>query len=349
MNKTIIKTIKFFGFFSIIITIILCFDFSLVEYLNCLTGVYGNFFSLLVVTHGLSLNAFYFVGLTDAEGSFIVSVNPDKKSKTGWKIQVSFQIQMLSRDHDLLFKFQQTLGGIGKVSYFSSGLSRFQVQSNKELLKIIDFFEKYPLITQKRADFELFKMVVHIMNQKEHLTPEGLQRVVEIRASLNKGLTKVLNEAFPKIIPISRPTFLFQGIPDPQWVAGFTEGEGCFSFWISKSKASKSGSQVRIRFSLSQHTRDAELLKSFDSFFGCGHYHKKSDQILVGEFIVDRISDIEEKIIPFFDKYSFQGYKALAYENFKKVLQIIKEKRHLTKEGLEEVRKIQQRVEGDEK
>ena len=40
---------------------------------------------------------------------------------------------------------------------------------------IIDHFDKYPLITQKRADFILFKSIVEMLNRKEHLTEEGLR------------------------------------------------------------------------------------------------------------------------------------------------------------------------------
>ena len=45
------------------------------------------------------------------------------------------------------------------------------------------------LISQKRADFELFKQVVVIMINKQHLSLSGLQEVVNIRASMNKGFT----------------------------------------------------------------------------------------------------------------------------------------------------------------
>jgi hypothetical protein len=37
----------------------------------------------------------------------------------------------------------------------------------------------------------------------EHLTIEGIQKIVNIRASLNKGLTTVLKTAFPNSITFS--------------------------------------------------------------------------------------------------------------------------------------------------
>jgi hypothetical protein len=70
---------------------------------------------------------------------------------------------------------------------------------------IIPHFDKYPLITQKQADYELFRQVVKIMNRKEHLTPDGLQQIVNLKASINLGLSEGLKAAFPDIIPVSRP------------------------------------------------------------------------------------------------------------------------------------------------
>jgi hypothetical protein len=37
---------------------------------------------------------------------------------------------------------------------------------------------KYPLNTQKHADFILFKLIVELMNDGAHLTLDGLQKIV---------------------------------------------------------------------------------------------------------------------------------------------------------------------------
>ena len=53
---------------------------------------------------------------------------------------------------------------------------------------------------------------------------EGIQTIVNIRASLNLGLTKALREAFPMYTPVARPQVEFEKIEHPQWIAGFTTG-----------------------------------------------------------------------------------------------------------------------------
>ena len=66
------------------------------------------------------------------------------------------------------------------------------------------------------------------MINKEHNTYEGIQEIVNIKASLNLGLTKKLNIAFPNAVPVNKPVFLFKGISEPSWVAGFATGESNF-------------------------------------------------------------------------------------------------------------------------
>jgi len=61
---------------------------------------------------------------------------------------------------------------------------------------------------------------------------------------------------------------------------------------------------------------------------------------LAVNFVVSRFSDITEKIIPFFDKYPLVGVKSLDYADFCKVADLIKNKAHLTTEGLSQIKQI---------
>ena len=79
------------------------------------------------------------------------------------------------------------------------------MQSLKELETVINHFQKFPLITKKRADFDLLKKVFILMKNKEHLTPEGLRKIVAIRAAMNLGLSEKLQVAFPDVVRVERP------------------------------------------------------------------------------------------------------------------------------------------------
>ena len=76
-------------------------------------------------------------------------------------------------------------------------LIQFRVESLQEFESVINQFDKFPLLTKKRADFNLFKMVYIKMKRKEHVTPEGLRKIVAIKASMNWGLSDKLKVAFP--------------------------------------------------------------------------------------------------------------------------------------------------------
>jgi hypothetical protein len=69
-------------------------------------------------------------------------------------------------------------------------------------------------------------------------------------------LTDELKIDFPNIIPMDRPLVEDQVIKDPNWLAGFTEGEACFLVDISKSKTTQTGFSIKLKFSLTQHSRD---------------------------------------------------------------------------------------------
>lgn len=51
---------------------------------------------------------------------------------------------------------------------------------------IIPFFEKYRIRGQKSLDFEDFKKVVDICKRKDHLTPEGIREIMNIRLGMNR-------------------------------------------------------------------------------------------------------------------------------------------------------------------
>jgi len=112
------------------------------------------------------------------------------------------------------------------------------------------------------------------MSQKVHLTPEGLQQIINIRASMNWGLSEKLKSEFIDHTPIFRPFIDTTKIADPNWLAGFTTGESNFGVHIQKSNT-KIGHQVRLKFIISQHERDIKLMNLIMQYIGCGQIYKK--------------------------------------------------------------------------
>jgi hypothetical protein len=172
------------------------------------TNEKARFYSTSSSAHTINnkFNPFFITGLADAEGSFVCIVRKSAGHKLGWRVEVIFQIGLHTKDLELLKVIQAYFDGIGIIVKNSNHMCAFRVSSTKQILnKIIPHLDKYFSITKKQADYLLFKKIVMLMEQGEHLKLEGLQAIINIRASLNLGLSEVLKVAFPKTIPIVRP------------------------------------------------------------------------------------------------------------------------------------------------
>lgn len=217
---------------------------------------------------------------------------------------------------------------------------QFRVFSIKELDIILNHFNQYPLISKKWADFLLFKEALELIKNKEHLTIEGFNKIISIRASMNKGLPDSLKILFSNIISKTVPEVTLPDKLDPNWVAGLTEGEGCFFVKTPINKNNKY--QILLGFQVTQHSRDFLLIEKLISFFNCGRVELQRGKY--ANFITTKFSDINKIIIPFFDKYSIIGNKKKDFEAWKDIAKLMDSKAHLTNEGIEIILKIKSRI-----
>ena len=119
---------------------------------------------------------------------------------------------------------------------------------------------------------------------------------------------------------------------NPFYITGFTEGEGSFYVGILPRKMN-TGWEVRPSFSLSQNEKDKVLISSLVDFFGCGFVRpSKSDQTV--KYEVRSLKDLQEKIIPHFEKYQLKGRKQKDFIAFKKAVEIMRTNKHLEKKRI---------------
>lgn len=120
-------------------------------------------------------------------------------------------------------------------------------------------------------------------------------------------------------------------------MSGFTTGEGCFSVSVESAQTAALKYTARTRFILIQHKRDNLLMGSFKEYFKCGSVVLSKD---ASSFMVNNISELNDNILAFFNKYPIKGKKYLDYLDFCKVVKLKLNKGHLTEEGLNEIRSI---------
>jgi len=284
----------------------------------------------------VKMNPWFLTGFSDGEASFLINIQKTNGGKTGWTCWLAFEINLSGKDLSILKSIKSYLG-VGTINQKSNGTCVYYIRQLLEIGKLIDHFDKYPLLTQKKADYLLFKYAFEIIKKKEHApqTLEGLRKLLAVKGSINKGFSDKLKQAFPDITPIKRPINLDSKISDPNWLAGFSTAEG--SFMVRVMDRPNSRSQVLLLFKLTQHIRDEQLIKSLVQYLDCGNIYVNARSI---DFIITKFSDIETKLIPLFEKYPIQGIKHLNYLDFLKVRQIMKNDLHLTGEGLKLIRKI---------
>jgi LAGLIDADG endonuclease len=105
-----------------------------------------------------------------------------------------------------LLQIKSFFNEAGSIYTMNNKAIIYQVRNLDEITKaIIPHFEKYPLITKEQSDFLLFKEIVKLMDKGEHLTVHDITKIINLKASLNKGLSNELKISFPKFIAIIRP------------------------------------------------------------------------------------------------------------------------------------------------
>nr|YP_010727786.1 homing endonuclease [Leptographium wingfieldii]WDZ67423.1 homing endonuclease [Leptographium wingfieldii]WDZ67470.1 homing endonuclease [Leptographium wingfieldii]WDZ67517.1 homing endonuclease [Leptographium wingfieldii]WDZ67563.1 homing endonuclease [Leptographium wingfieldii]WDZ67609.1 homing endonuclease [Leptographium wingfieldii] len=287
------------------------------------------------------LNPWFITGFVDAEGSFSISVIKDPRYKAGYRVEAIFSISLHKKDLAILEQIQSFFDGAGKIKFETKReVVSYVIRSKDQIIKILlPHFDLFPLITQKRADYLLFRKAFELISNGAHLTSEGLVEILAIKSNLNLGIPSKLREEFPILPVVERPLIVDPEIPSPYWVAGFTSGEGSFYVSVSESSSTKSGSQVQLFFYITQHIRDKDLLIKLISFFGIGRYHTIKGRGWAS-YECNKFSDIVTKIIPFFNEYPVVGVKRQDFEDWSQIAKIVEAKGHLTTEGLAKIVKI---------
>jgi hypothetical protein len=114
------------------------------------------------------------------------------------------------------------------------------------------------------------------------------------------------------------------------YIVGLTDGEGCFYINVrppdSKYPGSKTG--VETHFYIKLREDDLSLLKSVKSFFRCGAVYyqkeKRKNHTPCYRFEINSHKDIQEVLIPFFDKHPLKSEKRKNYLIFRKIAMIVR-------------------------
>ena len=129
-----------------------------------------------------------------------------------------------------------------------------------------------------------------------------------------------------------------------EWIVGFVDGEGCFSCPIYRQDGMTLGWQVRPEFAVVQGASSRDVLEDMVTYFGCGkvfrnrrHDNHREDLF---RYCVQRIGDLRDTIVPFFEQNPLRTTKRGSFEKFARIIRLMEQRRHLTPYGLMEIAAI---------
>jgi hypothetical protein len=225
----------------------------------------------------------WLIGFSEGEGSFIVNNRGD----------LAFVITQSTIDIKVLEFIKETLG-FGKVIAQSSNTSRYVTQSKIEIDIIISLFNGNIILPSKQKSFEKYIKGFNYWVAKGRIRLEP----VELKHS---AILPSLNNS---------------------WLAGFTDGEGCFTCSIGEHKGFSYNFNVSQKWDI-----NIEVLEHLCILFKGGIVSKHSADNTY-EFRIGGVKNCKN-IFFYFDSYKLYTKKSISYTLWKDMYEDLIIKHHL--------------------
>jgi hypothetical protein len=133
----------------------------------------------------------YISGYVDGEGCFTVSISPRAKLLAGWEVRPSLSVSQNGDRAEVLHVLKRHFGCGSIRPDRSDKTLKWETRRLQDLLgRVIPHFERYPLLSGKRVDFERFAAVCRLMAAGAHRRRLGLIEIVELASGMNPSGTR---------------------------------------------------------------------------------------------------------------------------------------------------------------
>jgi LAGLIDADG endonuclease len=130
----------------------------------------------------------YISGYVDGEGCFTVSFSPRTKLRMGWEVRPSFSVSQNADRAEVLAAIRKYFNCGGFRPDRSDKTLKYEVRDLKSLIsKVIPHFERYPLMSSKRRDFETFAAICRLLEGRAHLNRERLREIARLAVTMNSS------------------------------------------------------------------------------------------------------------------------------------------------------------------
>jgi hypothetical protein len=251
----------------------------------------------------------WFSGFTDAEGNFLIIIDRNY-------VKLRFKISLHIDDIRTLQIIQSNLNIGGVTEEKNMNRCSFIVEDLSGITTICSIFNKYPLHTSKKLDFDNFNEALLIKTKNKNLSDTNIEKILLLKNNMNS----------------KREIFTYnttsQIIIDPDWFIGFIEGEGTFGI--------KTGSSLYLQ--VAQKSSSQECLNAITNFLidlsdNTEYFHTQNNKILpinvtsttniktnVVSLAIANVDALYYYILPLMDKSEFYTRKAIDFKLWRMAL-----------------------------
>jgi len=272
----------------------------------------------------------WFVGFSDAEGSFTISPILNKETDKVEVFSFKFTIGLHKDDLGVLKTIQNKLC-MGKI-YSYTDKYIFVVTKMDEIKDLISIFSKYNLNTSKYLDFSDFKIAFTLYQKREKLSDVLTSKLLELKNNMN---TKRSHFYMPENhILITK-----------SWLVGFIEGDGSFSIeraaLIPVFSIRLSKTQLPILVKIKEFLEDnldfdlysMHKVKNTSIFsITSENIRDKGKSIPLAGLTVKNIHVLNNYLIPFLSEEIFRTKKGKDFLDFKVICKTIYNGAHYREE-----------------
>ncbi len=129
---------------------------------------------------------YYLAGFVDGEGSFHLTFRHRKDYKLPWKVSLCLNVSQ--KDKVILALVKRHLQ-CGSIRDKGDGVWMYEVNNLTAIREhVIPFFRKFGFLSaKKKRDFAIFRQMAELMADGDHLSREGIERLLELRENMNDG------------------------------------------------------------------------------------------------------------------------------------------------------------------
>ena len=160
----------------------------------------------------------------------------------------------------------QEFFGTGSIT-INKDTVNYQVTSMKDMLSVIEHFNKYPLCTSNFISFMYFSKVYELIGQKLHTNVKGFLLLASFVNKLNKPLSASLSKRLSALgvlpaVELEFPVINRNPSLNSFWVSGFVTGEGSFTNFTRtrKNTQNETVKDLTLVMEVSQDSKDGYIL-----------------------------------------------------------------------------------------